>query len=103
MLICYFFHFFLISFLISDTKLLLRAVARCETTIEHQTKMLHDMTNMLQILMKDREQPSVTEQLYSLMPNLPIETQDQFSELNDKLECDSGFEKLLVSKVVKIV
>lgn len=79
-------------------KIILRAVARCESAIEDQSQLLKEIWHSLQ---KDREQhTSKSDAFASMTPNLPIDSLNSFNELNEKLESDSAFEKLMVNKTV---
>lgn len=79
-------------------KIILHAVARCEAATEDESQLLKEMWRSLQ---KDREQrTSRSDAFASMTPGQPIDSLDSFNEVNEKLELDLAFDKLMASKAV---
>lgn len=86
----------------SDMAVILRAVARCETTIEDSTKMMNKkLDDILQKLndMKNKEPSSGNKEFSAVDKVMPIGTQEDFNRVNDRLDLDVNFHDLMVSVI----
>lgn len=97
---------FLWQLLLSELKTILLVLARCETRIEDQTKLLQQVMatqkDMLHQLLKMQSvSSSSSSQKYDFTAVddvLPIETLQAFEALEGRLTSDQEFKELMVSK-----
>ena len=93
-------------FFLSELKTILLALARCETRMEDQTKLLERLIatqkDMLHQLLKMQSVSSSSSREYDFTAvddALPIETLQAFDALEGRLTSDQEFKELMVSKI----
>lgn len=96
---------FLWHLFLSESKTILLALARCETRIEDQTKLLEQLMatqqDMLHQLLKLQSvsASSCDYDFTAVDDVLPVETLQAFDALEGRLTCDQEFKEIMVSRI----